>query len=67
MDLVAASVDASLGIVENAIFAEDLVNRRAPTPREVLAEDVVKIPGQQGRYVRTPLLFLLFGPLPDNF
>src|SRR6266404_2090079 len=50
IDLVAASVDASLGIVEHAIFGEDLVNRRAPTRRVVLTEDVVKIAGQQGRY-----------------
>ncbi len=63
IDLVAASVDASLGIVEHAIFGEDLVNRRTPTRRVVLTEDVVKIAGQQGRYaVESWLLFLLFGP-----
>src|SRR6267154_3683370 len=50
IDLVAASVDASLGIVEHAIFGEDLIYRRAPTRRVVLTEDVVKIAGQQGRY-----------------
>src|SRR6267142_2693620 len=50
IDLVAASVDASLGIVAHAIFGEDLVYRRAPTRRVVLTEDVVKIAGQQGRY-----------------
>src|SRR5258708_28044520 len=50
IDLVAASVDASLGIVEHAIFGEDFVNCRAPTHRGVLTEDVVKIAGQQGRY-----------------
>src|SRR5258705_2738969 len=50
IDLVAASVDASLGIVEHAIFGEDLVYRRAPTRRVVLTEDVLKIAGQQGRY-----------------
>jgi hypothetical protein len=50
IDLVAASVDASLGIVEYAIFGEDFVNCRAPTRRGVLTEDVVKIAGQQGRY-----------------
>jgi hypothetical protein len=50
IDLVAASVDASLGIEEDAIFGEDFVNRRAPTRRVVLTEDVVKIAGQQGRY-----------------
>src|ERR1700690_1566162 len=42
--------DASLGIVEHAIFSEDFVNPRAPTRRVVLTEDVVKIAGQQGRY-----------------
>ena len=47
--LVAASVDASLGIVEHAILGEDLVNNRAATRRVVLAEHVVKIAGQQGR------------------
>src|SRR6266478_2817871 len=50
IDLVAASVDASLGIVEHAIFGEDLVYRGAPTRRVVLTEDIVKIAGQQGRY-----------------
>src|SRR6266550_7256314 len=50
IDLVAASVDASLGIVEHAIFGVDLVYRRAPARRVVLTEDVVKIAGQQSRY-----------------
>src|SRR6266478_5443938 len=50
IDLVAAPVDASFGIVEHAIFGEDFINRRAPTRRVVLTEDVVKIAGQQGRY-----------------
>src|SRR5258706_14669462 len=48
IDLFAASVDASLGIVEHAVFGEDFVNCRAPTHRVVLTEDVVKIAGQQG-------------------
>src|SRR5260370_23192120 len=50
IDLVAASVYASLGIVEHAIFGEDLVNRRAPARRVVLTEDVVSIPVHQCRY-----------------
>src|SRR6266568_1134938 len=50
IDLVAASVDSSFGIVEHAIFPEDFVNCRAPTRRAVFTEDVVKIAGQQGRY-----------------
>src|SRR5882672_6323070 len=50
IDLVAASVDASLGIVEHAIFGEDFFNLSAPTRPIVLTEDVVKIAGQQSRY-----------------
>ena len=42
--------NGALGIVEHAIFGEDLVNRRASTRGVVLTEDVVKIAGQQGRY-----------------
>ena len=45
IDLVAATVDARTGLVEHAIFGEDLVNRRAPTCRIDLTEDVVKIAG----------------------
>jgi hypothetical protein len=62
-DLVAASVDASLGIVEHALIGEDFANRRAPTRRVVLTEDVVKIADQQGRYGGGHgRLFLLLGP-----
>ena len=74
IDLVAASVDASLGIVEHAIFGEDFVNRRAPARRVVLTEDVTKITGQQGRYAvghgscfssqdRVPLALMYSTPL----
>src|SRR5258707_850325 len=49
IDLVAATVDAP-GLVEHAIFGEDLVDGRAPTRGVVFTEDVVKIAGQQGRY-----------------
>src|SRR5882762_5269579 len=49
IDLVAATIDA-LGLVEHAIFGEDLVDGRAPTRGVVFTEDVVKIAGQQGRY-----------------
>jgi hypothetical protein len=49
IDLVAATVDAP-GLVEHAIFCEDLVDGRAPTRGVVFTEDVVKIAGQQGRY-----------------
>src|SRR6266403_3269411 len=50
IDLVAPTVDALAGIIEHAILGEDLVDGRAPTRGVVLAEDVVKIAGQQGRY-----------------
>src|SRR2546427_193556 len=49
IDLVAATVDAP-GLVEHAIFGEDLVDGRAPTRGVVFTEDVVKIAGPQGRY-----------------
>src|SRR6267378_587475 len=49
IDLVAAAVDAP-GLVEDAIFGEDLVDGRAPTRGVVFTEDVVKIAHQQGRY-----------------
>ena len=63
INLVAASVDASLGIVENAIFGEDFVNRRAPTRRVVLTEDGREDCGSaRSICCRTWLLALLFGP-----
>src|SRR5207245_8808329 len=49
IDLVAAMVDAP-GLVEHAIFGEDLVDGRTPTRGVVSTEDVVKIAGQQDRY-----------------
>ena len=55
IDLVAATVDAP-GLVEHAIFCEDLVDGRAPTRWVVFTEDVVKIAGQQGRYAVGPCL-----------
>src|SRR6266436_1398384 len=61
IDLVAASVDTSLGIVEHAIFGEDLRSRRAPTRRVVLTEDFVKIAATSICY-RAWLWFLLLGP-----
>ena len=45
IDLVAATVDAPAGVVEHAIFGEDLVDGRAPTRGVVFTEDVVKIAG----------------------
>src|SRR5262249_5689966 len=50
VDLAAATVDAPAGVVEHAIFGEDLVDGRAPTRGVVFTEDVLKIAGQQGRY-----------------
>jgi hypothetical protein len=49
IDLVAATVDAP-GLVEHAIFGEDLVAGRAPACGVVFTEDVVKIAGEQGQY-----------------
>jgi len=43
IDLVAATVDTAGGIVERAIFGEDLVDGRAPTRRVVFTEDFLKI------------------------
>ncbi len=60
IDLVAASVDASFGVVEHAIFGEDCVNRRAPTRRVVLTEDVVKIADTRSICCRT---WLVVSPL----
>jgi hypothetical protein len=38
------------GVVEYAVFGEDLIDGRAPTRGVVFTEDVMKIAGQQGRY-----------------
>jgi len=43
IDLVPATVDAPAGVVEHAIFGEELVDGRAPTRGVVFTEDVVKI------------------------
>ena len=45
IDLVSATVDAPAGVVEHAIFGEELVDGRAPTRGVVFTEDVVKIAG----------------------
>ena len=50
IDLVAATVDTFVGIVEHTIFVPHLVDGRAPTRGVVFTEDVVKIAGEQGRY-----------------
>ena len=63
IDLVAASVDASLGIVEHAVFGEDFVNCRAPRRRVVLTGRRREDCGSaRSICCRTWLLFLLFGP-----
>jgi predicted SnoaL-like aldol condensation-catalyzing enzyme len=54
IDLVASTVDALAGIVEHAIFGEDLVDGRAPTRRVIFTEDIMKIAGQQSRYAVAP-------------
>jgi hypothetical protein len=51
IDLAAATIDALAGVAEHAILGEDLIDGRAPTRGVVFTEDVVKIAGQQGRYV----------------
>ena len=50
IDLVAVTIDAPVGIVEHAIFGEDLVDGRASAHGVVFTEDVLKISFQQGRY-----------------
>ena len=50
IDLVAASVGASLGIIEHAIFGKYLAYGRAPTRGVVFTEDVAKITDEQRRY-----------------
>jgi hypothetical protein len=47
---VAATYARPQRVSEHAIFAEDLVDGRAPTRGVSFTEDVVKIAGQQGRY-----------------
>src|SRR5579864_3752433 len=49
LDLVAASVGAAVGVVEHAIFGEELVDRRPPPRRVVFTENVAKIAYQQSR------------------
>ena len=50
IDLGATTVDFLAGIVEHAIFGENLVDGPTPARRVVFTEDVVKIADQQGRY-----------------
>jgi len=51
INVAATTVDTRFWVVEHAIFSEDLVDGRAPSRGVVFTEDVVKIAGQQGRYV----------------
>src|SRR5712671_7884249 len=50
LNLVTASVDASVGIVEHTIFIPDVVDGRATTHGVIFAEYVAQITKQQGRY-----------------
>ena len=50
IDLGAATIDATAGVVEHAVFGEDLVDGRAATHGVVFTKDVAKIAVQQGRY-----------------
>ena len=52
IDLVAASLDYPLGIVEHGIFDKNFVNRRAPARRVILTEDVVKIANWSACHLR---------------
>src|SRR5438132_10580806 len=46
IDLVASTMGAAFGVVENAIFGEDLVDGRASPRGIVFTEDVAKISDQ---------------------
>src|SRR5258706_5455853 len=50
INLVTASVDASVGIVEHTIFIPDVVDGRATTHGVIFAKYVAQITKQQGRY-----------------
>src|SRR6185436_3965890 len=50
INLVTASVGASLGIVEHTIFMPDLIDGGAPTHGIIFAKYVAQITKQQGRY-----------------
>jgi len=45
INLVTATVDVRTRIAKHAIFGEDLIDHRAPTPGVVFTEHVVKIAG----------------------
>jgi hypothetical protein len=50
INLVTASVDASVGIVEHTIFIPDVVDGRAPTHGVIFAKYVAQITKQQSRH-----------------
>jgi hypothetical protein len=50
INLVTASVDASISIVEHTVLIPDVVNGSAPTHRVIFAKYVAQITKQQGRY-----------------
>ena len=50
VDLVAAAVNAAFGFVENSVFVEYLIDRRAPARGIAFFENVVQIAKQQGRH-----------------
>src|ERR1700731_5421603 len=49
VDFVTATIGSLAGVVENAIFSENLVDGGAPASGIVFAEDITKIADQQGR------------------
>jgi hypothetical protein len=48
LDFIATVISAP-GLIEDAVFGEDLVDGRASARRIVFAEHVMQIAGQQGR------------------
>ena len=50
VDLVMATEDTALGIVEHGVFMKNLVDRRASARGIDLAKYIVGVPKQQGRY-----------------
>jgi hypothetical protein len=65
INLVTASLDASVGILEHTIFIPDVTDSRAPTHGVIFAKYVAQITKQQGRYavghVLSPLVIRFRG------
>jgi hypothetical protein len=50
VNLVAAAVNAAIGVVENSVFVENIFDCRASTRGIDLTKHIVEIAKQQGRY-----------------